>query len=822
MQAFQSSSNESGQSREAIIPLSQLLPYNPNSIDNKRLKKALNEYFFLLKSLRDSVWALENHKYEQFDPLVGENACQIRAVKIAQIAAECLSGLRKKISILEKKILRINSLLKSPDFFKESKSSFQDLLTKKLEVYLTPNEVYLLQSYILTLVKVPDEKKMNTSNAKKGLQLEKTDVNKLKQNADIGTNFANKIVRILREQLSKKSTEYVRELAAVSADNTAKQMVSAKHTVTHNNVESSPSFWMSKLLLEEAQEKGLPIVVCARNRNAPIEETGSWLYFAPGKDGYSLQQPNYLDLDQNAMVMEGCYTDALIPTKATLKRELKDPVQLFLAFAAAHRQYPDSSVTIPENATYLYFKKKAVQMRCTLEDPKFLFSHIYCNRIANILPFKMRAIKKLLSKYSNFYRDQILSTINSIISEYNLKIDTVSPFTYDNFTITIKNTSSTKSQEIADEICKQQFCFAKPTVKFTDEELIIRMEWLFDDQKYNEWNLTKYTKTQNNPLKFLTDHQHFWRLASSDIAAYASKKTNLPQEQAFDILESIISTHNNFHATRQSLQAMKHGLKLTSIKERSKEVLIKIISDHPTLDIRKLALQKLKKVMGDEGVINALHNLTLTESNIPFRYEIKNHLDGTAWLQPKLEVEIMKYIFSKFKLEEFGIEDLNLLKWIAWSHHCTHMLQNKLNDIHSAKLMVSNYLQYWDAKLSDPTPGFRNLRMTDDPRTIESVGLFSTGLTKKDSARYANMRFEAISAIILSGKFDKQLRLSAVRQCIKYLFMDQLNRPLFDDVQRQDEAKSSCLAHLKQIILNNSFDTDIKAEINDIIELTEG
>ena len=74
--------------------LSVLLPYNAAEKTGERLGDGLREYLLLLTMTEDAMQALQKGELSLFDPLVGENACQIRAVKIALILGILLSKWR--------------------------------------------------------------------------------------------------------------------------------------------------------------------------------------------------------------------------------------------------------------------------------------------------------------------------------------------------------------------------------------------------------------------------------------------------------------------------------------------------------------------------------------------------------------------------------------------------------------------------------------------------------------------------------------------------------------------------------------------------------
>lgn len=72
--------------------LSELLPYDTSTKINGGLKTGLKEYSLLLAATKQAMTLLRCGDLEQFDAVVGENACQIRAVKIAMMIPKYLSS----------------------------------------------------------------------------------------------------------------------------------------------------------------------------------------------------------------------------------------------------------------------------------------------------------------------------------------------------------------------------------------------------------------------------------------------------------------------------------------------------------------------------------------------------------------------------------------------------------------------------------------------------------------------------------------------------------------------------------------------------------
>src|SRR5271157_3898330 len=70
--------------------LHQLLPYDPATKIAKALFIGLKEYQMLLNAALEAIRYFQQGNLKKFDSLVGENACQIRAVRLALIATQRL------------------------------------------------------------------------------------------------------------------------------------------------------------------------------------------------------------------------------------------------------------------------------------------------------------------------------------------------------------------------------------------------------------------------------------------------------------------------------------------------------------------------------------------------------------------------------------------------------------------------------------------------------------------------------------------------------------------------------------------------------------
>lgn len=227
--------------------LLDLLPYDASTKVNGSLEKGIKEYSLLLEASARAVRAFECGDLEQFDALVGENACQIRAVKIAMMFQGKLGSLGSQVEEVKERVreLKVEGLMKSG-------ISLQALIQNEgLEIVLTQDEFFLAEAFLLSLAKTVEDSK--------GLfRIEKTEAKKLQVLGEITSSFAGSLVKKVKQLISAASVEFVRSLRL-------EKMCSEEFTIKCGGCLCLPMFWTYKTLLLAAQEKGIPLVFIAKD-----------------------------------------------------------------------------------------------------------------------------------------------------------------------------------------------------------------------------------------------------------------------------------------------------------------------------------------------------------------------------------------------------------------------------------------------------------------------------------------------------------------------------------------------------------------------------
>lgn len=370
--------------------LSDLLPYDPQSKTGNRLASGLKEYELLLVVAEQAMESLAQGKFSCFDPLVGENACQIRAVKNCLIFAQYpvdFNGLLKVIRATKEKIAFVAA--QSPGDNDKEVSLGKLLKNEGGELILTYSEMYLIKAFLLTIVKTGKAPKEEFPFVKN----EYTDIKKLKAIVSIGTMFAENLVKKVRESLSLFSVAFVRELVLNNPASDGTIINSDKFLVRHNRLHCLPCYRMTKVLMLQALHSRIPLVIIARqmakDKNYEILKE-VLLCFKSTSYGYEPRPLSSFSPHEPALVLlaNACRNSHEFPELEYWKKELAEynPVDLVLAYAAAHRQYPDVNfdylVKQERDEEYNFYKSKAVEWGCTIENPSLFFlSHAFCEKI---------------------------------------------------------------------------------------------------------------------------------------------------------------------------------------------------------------------------------------------------------------------------------------------------------------------------------------------------------------------------------------------------------------------------------------------------------
>lgn len=394
--------------------LSELLPYDTSTKINGSLRTSLKEYSLLLAAMEQAITALQSGDFEQFDAVVGENACQIRAVKIAMTAQKYFESVKSIQAQITNSKLKIETLSKSLEPLMKKGISLQSLLEQgEIDVALTSDELFLFESFLLSVAKTVKPAKVSSPLCRN----DAADSKKLKQfGGDVSTSFTENLVRKARQLLSAASVVFVQEQAKFLKDKKLEKMCSEDFIVNYNSWPCIPMFWTYKTLLLAAQKKGIPLVIYAKFL-AKDKEYGivdeDCIVFQPtvGNQGsfYEESVPYPSDLAKAAIFVQGvvCANTDLLPSKSQWRKTIAtQKLDVILAGAADHRQYPnpeeDRRIEELNDDEFEGYKIMSRSKGYALENPSMFFiQHVYPATIGSMpqLIQKAKLAEKIICSF---------------------------------------------------------------------------------------------------------------------------------------------------------------------------------------------------------------------------------------------------------------------------------------------------------------------------------------------------------------------------------------------------------------------------------------
>ncbi|MBX9745072.1 MAG: hypothetical protein K2X08_07690, partial [Chlamydiales bacterium] len=328
------------------------------------------------------------------DPLVGENACQIRAVKIALILRNNPNLYQERLDSIQFVKNKVKGLLATSSNFRDCDLTLKDVLNKcELNVRLTDDDKYLINSYILTTTKVvqpffkPDMPLVENAY---------TDYKKIKEIIEVGSSFSCELIKKLRKDLAEHSSNYVTDVANNSSCQKQSHLLSEEYLFVHNGLKCLPYYWATRALMLHAKKNQLPIVMLAqqlaKDQDYKVVKN-TQLFFISTPSGYQKTCRSKINPNDPVIVLVGstCRELSELPDLETWENELLEqcPLDLVLSYAAAHRQYPNESHMLSSihlsDADYEYHKAKAKEWGCSMINPsRFFLTHTFCDKIKNI------------------------------------------------------------------------------------------------------------------------------------------------------------------------------------------------------------------------------------------------------------------------------------------------------------------------------------------------------------------------------------------------------------------------------------------------------
>lgn len=388
---------------EKICRLSELLHYDTQEIKHGELPKGLKEYRLLMKATLEAFQYFEAGDLEKFDSLVGENACQIRTFRLINISLKKSINFNCLYEKVQSCLQKIEELLNSSAQLMHKGVNLKSLLESSgLEIDLTSDEIFIVEAYLLTVMKEKEEAEEFMSSI---LAIEKSTPNKLKRlDHDISSRFLSNLANRVRKRLSIESVDYVRKAASSLKNKNFIRMVSDNFTIVHSGrLLSIPMFWTYKILLTQAHIQEIPIVIHIKfleedEKGFKVLDEEVLLFQAVGYGcgRYQETQVSQADLEKPACFIQGvaCLWKG-IDAREKWEKAIREYhlIDMILAGAADHRQYPDRNQELATRCPELEgYKQLAQQGGFSMENPStFFIQHVYAAKVGKIVNLKRDA-----------------------------------------------------------------------------------------------------------------------------------------------------------------------------------------------------------------------------------------------------------------------------------------------------------------------------------------------------------------------------------------------------------------------------------------------
>lgn len=369
----------------------RFLPYDLASKSNGSIQVGLKEYAALLRAFLEAVKCFHGRDLTYFDSLVGENACEIRAVIIAILASKKSLDLQDLENRISNALFRIDVLLapKRIEAIMRGKETLQSIVdNEEIDISLGAIEYFILNAYLLTVMKADISTNKDTSI----FRIEATDPKKLKRFGEVSISFARGLISQSRRYLATASVQFIQKIAFAHQELALVNMFSDEFIVKHNTLPCAPMFWTYKAVIAEALRVKIPLILHVKflqtegGRYQVADE--DYLLFEVDHNGCYVESTIEENiLDKAGWIVQGIVTvdkEGYLLTKEEWRENIRQTpvVDMILAGAAAHRQYPDPSqdsrIEALQDPEFTKYRSFARAHGFSSENPTtFFIQHVY-------------------------------------------------------------------------------------------------------------------------------------------------------------------------------------------------------------------------------------------------------------------------------------------------------------------------------------------------------------------------------------------------------------------------------------------------------------
>ncbi|NGX53300.1 MAG: hypothetical protein K1000chlam4_00008 [Chlamydiae bacterium] len=337
-----------------------------------------------------------------FDPLVGETACHLRAIKCLVIMAHA-EMLKEEVSkvreLSEQLFLRLTFKVEKNNV-KAPKQTLLDVCEEDL--VMSGDLKFLVESCFLSkfIKTLPDkaclfdykeksDTKLLYSFLTDDLHIQRSCLPPRKSGKR-KYNGLDDLIKLTQSDLSHISVRFIKAMSVLSGEMTQNMLLNETYMRTDSyNRNCVACFYAFDVLISTVRKTNQRLLVevhLGSSNQTPVSKVQ--MLFGPNESGTDFQP---IDLPQEgpAIIISGYAIDEQLTCKEQYLNRFKSSSlsEMLLAFAALHPQYPRTvDQTLPDDPRREAFAKMAKEKGFCMENPSFfVINHFYCAMLEEVI-----------------------------------------------------------------------------------------------------------------------------------------------------------------------------------------------------------------------------------------------------------------------------------------------------------------------------------------------------------------------------------------------------------------------------------------------------
>ncbi len=371
--------------------------------ENNQLMVQMKQATVLTKMTSFALQQFSEKKIaSNFDPLVGETACHLRALHCLVILARA-DTLKEEVSKVRELSKQLYLKLTSKVEKNSVKDSKQTLLDVCGEDFVMSGDLrFLVESCLLSRFTktLPDEVCLFDYREKSDTQLfyrfltDELHIPKSclppRRSGKKKYNGLDNLIKLTQSDLSHISVRFIKAMSVLSGEMTQNVLQNETYMRTDSyNRNCVACFYAFDVLISTVRKTNQRLLVevhLGSSHQTPVSKVQ--MLFGPNDSGTDFQP---IDLPQEgpAIIISGYAIDEQLTSKEQYLNRFKSSSlsEMLLAFAAIHPQYPRTvEQTVPDDPRREKFANMAREKGLCLENPSFLvINHFYCAMLEEVI-----------------------------------------------------------------------------------------------------------------------------------------------------------------------------------------------------------------------------------------------------------------------------------------------------------------------------------------------------------------------------------------------------------------------------------------------------